>query len=207
MNFDAEALRRQIPYYLTAPPAQKQLLTELKALSRGASKGHFFPENSDQFNEHSLQGDGWAGFQAFSFKDQALQNLRGIVLSNSCDIAPDNKRDTPPRISFAPLLRLAKLESRFQDRGLSQEGIESRLSAIRAQSVTSLFYLPKDGPLEHESVVLLDDMHSMPVDVFRTTGKKLFTLSMAGFYLFVFKLSVHLCRLQEDVDRSSPGSN
>lgn len=65
------------------------------------------------------------------------------------------------------------------------------------------FYLPADGVLEEEYVVMLDDVHSMPSNIFieQTEKQKLFTLSMAGFYLFVFKLSVHFCRLQENVKR------
>jgi hypothetical protein len=68
-----------------------------------------------------------------------------------------------------------------------------------------MVYLPADGLLDEDHVALLDDLYSMPVAVHRQGAEKLFTLSMAGFYLFVFKLSVHVCRLHEDVDRT-PGS-
>ena len=50
--------------------------------------------------------------------------------------------------------------------------------------------------------MLLDDLHSMPIELHGQAAEKLFTLSMAGFYLFVLKLSVHFCRLHENVDRS-----
>ena len=65
-----------------------------------------------------------------------------------------------------------------------------------------MFYLPADDPLSTEYVALLDDLHSMPVEALREVSDKLFTLSMAGFYLYVFKLSVHFCRLQENIDRN-----
>ncbi len=71
---------------------------------------------------------------------------------------------------------------------------------MRAQEVTNVFYLPAGGPFEEEHIVLLDNVHSMPFAA-HDEGEKLFTLSMAGFYLFAFKLSVHFCRLQENVDR------
>lgn len=51
-------------------------------------------------------------------------------------------------------------------------------------------------------VALLDDLHSMPMEVYKEAAEKLFTCSMEGLYLFVFKLSVHFCRLHENVDRS-----
>jgi hypothetical protein len=202
MNFDAEALQQQIPYYLTADPAKKVLLAELKSLSEGAVQGYFTPSELDAHKGEMLQGDGWRGFQVFSFATGDRNRVRGIILSNSCDLSPENERVLPPKITFAPIIRLAKLEERFLDSGLKQEQIKSRLQAIRSQSITSMFYLPADDPLSTEYVALLDDLHSMPVEALREVSDKLFTLSMAGFYLYVFKLSVHFCRLQENIDRN-----
>ncbi|MFC4669074.1 hypothetical protein ACFO5X_10955 [Seohaeicola nanhaiensis] len=202
MALDPEALRQQIPYYLTAEPARKELVEGLKALSEGATDGYFFPAGGDPHANTMLQGDGWRGFQVFSFTSGAQNLTRGIVLSNSCDISPENERVLPPKVTFAPLVKLARIKARFEEHGLRAEQIEGRLQAIRAQSVTSIFYLPASGPLEEEYVALLDDLHSMPVEAHRQAAEKVFTLSMAGFYLFVFKLSVHFCRLQENVDRS-----
>ena len=201
MSFDADALRQQIPYYLTADPDQRAFLTELKALSEGSNRGYFIASNFDPFLAEMLQGDGWRGFQLFSFKSGTRSTIRGIILSNSCDISLENERVLPPKITFAPIVRLSSIETRFQERGLNSEQINSRLQTIRLQSVTNMFYLPADEPLDEEHVALLDDLHSMPVEVHRETAEKLFTLSMAAFYLFVFKLSVHFCRLQENVDR------
>ena len=66
-----------------------------------------------------------------------------------------------------------------------------------------MFYLPKGGALEDEYVALLDDLHSIPAHAFERVAekKKLFTLSMVGFYLFLLKLSVHFCRFHENVAR------
>jgi len=202
MTFDPNSLRQQIPYYLTAEPAQKELVEGLRALSEGATNGYFFPPERDPNANDILQGDGWRGFQIFSFASGNRITVRGIVLSNSCDVSPDNQRVIPPKITFAPIVRLSKLKERFQSSGLRPDQIESRLQAIKSQSITNMFYLPADGPLDEEHVALLDDLHSMPLEVHRESAKKLFTLSMVGFYLFVFKLSVHFCRLQENVDRT-----
>lgn len=201
MTFDAEALRKQIPYYLTADPAQKALVANLKALSEGAVKGYFIRTGFDLHATVMLQGDGWRGFQVFSFATGNRNQVRGIVLSNSCDVSPENERVLPPNVTFAPIVKLSRIQKRFAQRGLKGDQIETRLQAIRSQSITSMFYLPADGPLGEEYVALLDDLHSMPVEVHREAGEKLFTLSMAGFYLFVFKLSVHFCRLHENIDR------
>jgi hypothetical protein len=202
MTFDADALRQQIPYYLTAAPEQKVLLAELKKLIEGADRGYFIPAGHDGYTGDLLQGDGWRGFQVYSFKSSSVNPVRGIVLSNSCDVFQENARALPPNVTFAPIVKLSKVVERFEERGLDPEKIASRLADIKAQRVTSMFYLPVDGLLDEDHVALLDDLHSMPIEVHSQAAEKLFTLSMAGFYLFVFKLSVHFCRLHEDVDRS-----
>ena len=204
MNFDAEALQKQIPYYLTADPRQKELVANLKALSEGASTGYFLPRGRDPHIDETLQGDGLGGFQVYSFVSETAMPVRGIVLSNSCDVSMDNERAMPPKIAFAPLVRLSKIEQRFEQKITSKQQISDRISAIRTQSVTNVFYLPPDGVLDEEYVALLDDIHSMPLSAFKP--EKFFTLSMAGFYLFIFKLSVHFCRLHEQVDRRPTAS-
>lgn len=202
MTFDADALRQQIPYYLTAAPAQKFLVTELKKLIEGADRGYFIPAGYDGYTAEMLQGDVWRGFQIFSFKSSNVSAARGIVLSNSCDVSAENARVLPPNVTFAPIVKLSKIVERFETLGLDSEKVASRLTAIKTQTVTNMFYLPADGLLDEDYVALLDDLHSMPLEIHRKTAEKQFTLSMAGFYLFIFKLSVHFCRMHENVNRT-----
>jgi hypothetical protein len=53
-------------------------------------------------------------------------------------------------------------------------------------------------------MALFDQLYTMPSKVFDQENKKskVFTLSLFGFYLFVFKLSIHFCRFQENVARN-----
>ena len=128
--------------------------------------------------------------------------MRGILLSNTCDVSTENDRTLPPRLVFVPIVRLSAIEARFAASGISSAQVAGKVRAIKDQITTSIFYLPAGGPLEEDYVALLDDVHSIPVSAHENENKeKLFTLSMAGFYLFVFKLSVHFCRLQENLDR------
>lgn len=200
MSFDAEQLKTQIPFYLTAEPAQKELVRNLDALNRGAASGYYISSVREPDADAMLQGDGWRGFQLYSFDAGEKRVVRGIVLSNSCDISSDNDRVIAPKIVFAPIVKLSAIKARLKTRGLSENAVEGRIAAMKSQSVTNIFYLPAGGPLEEDYVALLDDIHSMPV-ASHTGDEKLFTLSMAGFYLFAFKLSVHFCRLHEQVDR------
>lgn len=200
MALDPEAFRQQIPHYLTGR-AQVEFLDNLKSITRGVMQGYFLPIGRDPFTAEVLQGDGWTGLQVYSFVSKAEQTLRGVILSNSCDIDPENPRALPSRLIFAPLIRLTKLEEAFRAKGLAPSSIATRIDAIRSQSVSNIFYFPAESPLSAESVLLFDDIHSIPADLQEGERTKLFTLSMAGFYLLVFKLSVHFCRLQEGVDR------
>ena len=61
----------------------------------------------DRFQQEMLQGDGWKRLQLRNFETGEKIFINGVVLSNTCDVAPDNQRDLPVRIIFAPLIPLA----------------------------------------------------------------------------------------------------
>ncbi|WP_143043314.1 hypothetical protein [Sphingopyxis sp. YR583] len=125
------------------------------------------------------------------------------MLSNSCDIAPENARATPSRVTFAPLVKLAAYQELLHKSGIKPESIEDKISSIKAQKITNIFFLPAGGDLAEDHIVRLDEAQSMPVSIHEKSEEreKLFTLSMAGFYMLVFKISVHFCRLQEGIPR------
>ena len=202
MNLDIESLQRQIPYYLVSEDRQV-LINELKAISRGGTADYFLGQTQDAFRSAMLQGDGWRGFQLFMFDTGKRRSVQGLVISNSCDVDPNNRRDLPARVIFAPLVKLATYEALLGKRNIKQRKIDEKLAAIRAQKTSNLFFLPSGGPLADDHIVRLDDAHSMPVaaNSAATDREKLFTLSNTGFYMLVLKLSIHFCRLQEKVNR------
>lgn len=202
MNLDIESLQRQIPYYLTSEDRQI-LINELKAISRGETADYFLSQTRDAFKNDMLQGDGWRGFQLFMFDTGKRRSVQGLVISNSCDVDPNNRRDLPARVIFAPLVKLATYEAILGKRNIKQRKIDEKLAAIRAQKTSSLFFLPSGGPLTDDHIVRLDDAHSMPVAAHSAAmdREKLFTLNNTGFYMLVLKLSIHFCRLQEKVNR------
>jgi hypothetical protein len=202
MNLDAEALIQQIPYYLTAED-QKVLLDELTVISHGGTAEYLLGSCRDSFKEVMLQGDGWRGFQLFLFETGDRRSVQGIVLSNSCDVDPENPRDVPARVIFAPLVKLAAFKTLLEASGISAERVANKIAAIKAQKTSNIFYLPAGGVLKEDYVVRFDDAHNMPIAAHTKSEdrEKLFTLSNTGFYMFVLKLSVHFCRLQEKVNR------
>jgi len=101
LEFTPESIQNQIPYYLS--DTEKVSLTD-------AFKD--FPKNTEYYLDadlvdvNMLQGDGWTSFQIVHFENLEQRSIKGIVLSNSCDIFPENRRELPSRLSFAPIIKL-----------------------------------------------------------------------------------------------------
>lgn len=196
MPVNLEIIQTQLPYYLT----QEQKDGLIKALDDFPRP---IPYYIDSYQNELLQGDGWTKLEIIHFENGERDWIKGIVLSNSCDISPDNKRDTPPKITIAPIIKMSKYAHLLLNKGLTQQQIDGRFQSIREQRVTTMFYLPKGASLDEDHVALLDDLHTIPAYAFErvTERKKLFTLSLIGFYLFLLKLSAHFCRFHEEVAR------
>jgi len=196
MQITLEAVQEHIPSYLTRPQ-QEELA---RALAGFPAKMNYY---TTKYGDELLQGDGWSALQLIHFETGERKGVKGIILSNSCDVDPQNKRDLPARVIFAPVIQLEVFIASLLRRGVAETSISAKIQAIKEQKVTSIFFLPKGGVLEADYIVVLDDVHTMPAKLFweDASKAKLFTLSQAGFYLFVLKLSVHLCRFHENVDR------
>lgn len=197
MQISPESIKEQIPYYLT----QEEKENLVKALDGFPRKIDYY---INRFQNEILQGDGWTSVDVISFESRERKLVKAVLLSNSCDIASENKREFPAKLTFAPIIKLDSYVELLKKAGLGLQQVNDKLDAIRAQKITSLFYLPKGAYLEEDYIALLDDLHTVPYQVFnaRTERQKIFTLSQVGFYLFLLKLSVHFCRFHEEVHRS-----
>ena len=197
MEITPESLRDQIPYYLTTD--QKDSL--IKALKDFPVETNYY---FNAYQDELLQGDAWTKLQLRRFENGEKESILGIILSNTCDVAPENKRDFPVNITFAPLIPLPAYVSLLGQAGVNPSQIQDKVTSIKEQKVTSIFFLPSGGGLQEDHIALLDQIYTMPAKVFEleTAKSKLFTLSLIGFYLFVFKLSVHFCRFHENVTRA-----
>lgn len=207
MALDVETLQRQIPFYLTeSVQARREFLDNLKAFENGNQPDFIIGENSASYQEAMLQGDGWAGLQIYMMTTGELRGIKGLVLSNSCDVDMHNSRDVPVRIVFAPLLRLSAYADLLRANGVEEAPLTAKLQAIKEQKTSNIFYLAPSGPLVEEYIIQFDHTHSVPMEMHLAHPEraKLFTLSQIGFYLLTFKLSIHFCRMQENVDRTAP---
>lgn len=192
-----------IPFYLIQDKdAQKGFIKNLEN----------FPNNINYYTSYypneELQGDGWEGLDIVDIVTCNKIPVKGVILSNSCDISIENERDLPVNVVFAPIVKLEAYKEKLKNAGVSETQINSKIEAIKKQQVTSLFYLPALDKFP-ESIVIFDDVRSLPMNYFQNnkskqTVKKIFTLSQFGFYLFLFKISIHFCRFHERVLRDKP---
>ncbi len=193
----AELARVYLPKYLT-PQQKNELWAELRDFPRIGS--FYLPP--DATPDEALQGDAWRGLVVVRFETGERRPVTGLILSNSCDIAPENPRPLPTNVVFAPLVALDRYVDRLLAAGQTTEQVQSLLDAIRKQEVTSLFYLPALSYGPPESVAFLDDVHSHPAaHFFGAARARVFRLSMVAFYVLLLKLSIHFCRFQEGVPR------
>ncbi len=130
-----------------------------------------------------------------------------MVLSNTCDIDPSNERVFDSRMIYSPIIEISSYVS-FLEKSVRKtpDYIVSHLASIRAQQMTSIFYLPSIHGQLNESIVFFDDILNLPSDHIpagEVKSRRVFTLSDYGYYLFLFKLSFHLTRIQEKVDREA----
>src|SRR5712692_4004341 len=160
MEITPEAIRDYLPYYLTEE-AKIGIVNELRKFDIDQMQYYLL----NRFQQEMLQGDGWKRLKLRNFETGDKISVNGVVLSNTCDVAPENQRELPVKIIFAPLIPLTAYMAMLEAAGVLKPNIDNKVVAIRRQRVTNFFYLPSGGGLAAEHIVLLDDIHTMPATV------------------------------------------
>lgn len=194
------SLFEDIKLYL--PHLNEKLFSELGA----------FPDNIDKrlygsLDGDVLQGDGLQSLLVVTLPDVHAGTGPVMVLSNSCDIDPENRRLFPPAIAYCPIMKLSKyIEIVRKHAGIEQEEVlASHLTSIKRQHVSTIFYLPATPRLGEDCIALLDRPNNCNFSFLLENPDrmaKLFTLSRYGFYLFLTKLAIHFNRANEGVVRT-----
>lgn len=174
-----------------------------------------FPENIDErmymdssYEDRNsvLQGDGIKDLLVVQIPESRMEPVPCVILSNSCDISETNTRAFPSRAVYAPIVRLSKYESAIRSAGhLSDDQLSNHMISIRQQRISNIFYLPNGQRLDYEGLVLLDRLNNCPLSHLAEgilQDRRLFSLSNYGFYLFLFKVSIHFTRIREKIDRT-----
>lgn len=194
---DLDELRLYLPKYLS-PETENKLFADLE----------MFPNNIDERMYSSIdedtvfQGDAIQDLMVVSLPNLATTNASCLVLSNSCDIAPSNRRLYPSSVMYSPLIRLSRYTEMLADAGIQPARIDNHVTTIRKQAVSQVFYLPAFSGFE-ESIVFFDRIVSNQIDqVPRPIPHyRLFTLSQYGHYMLLYKMSIHFTRIAESIDR------
>jgi hypothetical protein len=170
-----------------------------------------FPIPSERFYTTRLkdtkiiyQGDGLTDLLFINLPESETKYRDGIILSNTCDISPDNKRLFESRMVYAPLVRLSVYRQILEEEGVKKEKIEQHLDSISNHHITQIFFLPGANGILEDSIIFFDRLSNLPsnyIDRETLENRRIFTLSAAGHYLFLFKLSFHFTRMQDKVDR------
>lgn len=196
-------IRLFLPKYLS-PENYEQLISELRSFPTNIDKRMF---TSGLERDIIYQGDGLRDMPVVNIEnlDLGVKHHPCMIISNTCDMDLANTRLYPTTILYTPILQLSKYTHILEKYGATADKIKNHIADVKAQKVSSMFYLPSTGDME-ESIVFLDRILHVSqkyVDRDSVEKRRLFSLSDYGFYLFVFKISMHLSRIREGVNRGS----
>jgi hypothetical protein len=189
------AAAARFPEYLTTIDKQR-LQEELRQYQARSDYYWALPPND------LLQGDGYLGLTYTETVTLEQRKVRGLLITNSCDMSSANSPSPDTRVLFAPIASMQRLAEVYVSYGWSSDKVQSTLDAIKKQLVSHFFYLPASGSLA-ESVAVFDDLQSQPLAYFGTSnGGREFSLNQFGWYMLLIKLSVHFTRMGERLTRS-----
>ncbi len=195
-------IEKYLPKYLSQDQ-QAQLFAELDQFPDNIHKRLY----SSQRDADLLifQGDGIASLPFTEFPTLEVRNVKVMIVSNTCDIQPNNERRFPACIVYCPLIRFnAYRELLLKAQPKQIDRIEEHLASVQRQECSSMFYLPAGLRLAEDSIALLDRLAHHQVNSLKfddLVRDRLFTLSDYGFYLFLFKISIHFTRMRDAVVR------
>jgi hypothetical protein len=212
MAFGDDKFELILPTYLVDPDksrlrdALKQFIPE----GRGSEINY---ANFYRNYQHAyfMQSDLIKEIRIAKWDDESASYKKGytdaIIISNTCDISFENKQElNVKQCLFAPLIDFNLYLEDLKQAGYNQEKVRVFASNVKAQLRTNIFYLPLHFKEEKEYIVLLDNVFWFPTSELNSyinniEENRITSLTHFGFYLFILKLSYHLCRLPEQCDR------
>jgi len=210
-----ELIRTFLPPYLTAG-LQENLFKDISENFPLSTDAKVVYSRLEDLNYY-YQGDCLIDipFTKFGKGKFGVAYISGVVVSNTCDIAPENERIVTPNIQFSAIFSVSEYLEVLKGDDISDQRVETFLADLKGNRISNLFYLPEKSNGENiimeESFVQFDLSVALPIDIFDAeaynrdyapAGDRLVSFSNYGFYLFLIKLSVHYCRFREGVFRN-----
>lgn len=163
----------------------------------------YLPGSHDYF----LQGDliREMRFPSFNRETGQYQKLYydALILSNTCDVDESNRRTLRKKVVLAKLITVEMFIESMRE--LEIENAAEILTQVKNQQYSNIIYLPpsKDNIeylayLDDLSIVEKEEINSLKEDIL---VNRIESLDYFGYYLLIFKLSYHLCRLPEETER------
>ena len=170
---DLDDIRLYLPKYLSQETEGK-LFTDLRGYpeSIDARMYGFIGKSASVL----YQGDGLRGMPVTHLPSPEIKQLPCIVLSNTCDINPENEKKHAPNIVCAPVASIRKYRALLiEGQVYDEQQVENHLRSVRKQEIAQIFYLPVSQFLRspivgvpemyrHGFSLLLGDILQRPTD-------------------------------------------
>ncbi|MBR5603275.1 MAG: hypothetical protein IKW51_03580 [Bacteroidales bacterium] len=194
-------LKKYLPKYLSEENYQN-LLNELKSFPDNINKKMY---TSCLDNNIIFQGDGINNMPIIDLakEDKTIKSVPVLIMSNTCDMDLANERMYQTSIMYVPIIKLSKYRDVLYTYCNNTNKVDNHIDNLKQQKITQIMYLPAIDTME-ESLVFLDRVYNINnqyIDRSKLKDIRIFSFSDYGFYLFIFKLSVHFLRIQEKVNR------
>ena len=191
-----EDIEIYFPPYLSIT-SKEELFKGLKQFNHEDFSSFYLFDNIEKLNTQWAQGD------SVSELDFNGTNREALLISNTCDMSLENDRNIPIHVSYVPIAKVKTVLEMLKEGRHCQSYIKTFIANLKKQKYTNLFYLPSVNPSSEDKVAFLDMTHSCDKDNLPApSANKVFCMGNTGFYLFLFKLSVHFTRMMEGLDRS-----
>lgn len=164
---------------------------------------HSFLMQSDIL--HSIVGIDWNAVE----RRYETGFIPALLVSNSCDVTLENDRSINSKEAlFAPIIPVKEYLEYAKGDGSSEAQVTNFYNILKRQEYTNLFYLPNNPVNGKDYIVRLDKIHWVPqtelVETLRDLDNQRFiSLSDWGYYLYLTKLSLHTCRVPEEIERKT----
>jgi hypothetical protein len=211
MGFGDQYWQTLLPSYLRGN-AREDLISALDQFKPQGRKDISYDRFFKDFGHpYFMQGDLVLDIRTSHWIPETREYSRvytnAIILSNSCDLFVENKRQVNSKqCLFAPLVKLSSYMEELSAAGYSPEQLEEFKRNLKSQLLSNIFYIPELGGKIDEQIALLDHVFWYPIDELKALVEsigedRITSLNQFGYYLFVLKLSYHFCRLPEQCDR------
>jgi hypothetical protein len=208
MGFQIDELNKLIPPDLTEQK-KGRLRDGLRQFSESnTSQDKYYTDFylSSSFN-YFLQGDLIKELRFPTFNNTTGQYEKryfdAILISNTCDVDESNKKTVTKKVVLAKIIPLNAFVASLKE--LEAANAADILTQIKNQQYSNILYLPATKE-KNEYLAYFDDLSTIEKEELNALkedilSNRIESLDYFGFYLFIFKLSYHLCRLPEETER------